>query len=517
MSRWRIVVVLVLFLAPVLALVALGSYYLWRIGLSFRLWWPMAASFILGYLLAWYWQRKKQLLKPVEYHPPLQWTERDREAWKLVEARAQAAGKIVPDRLTEFSFYVSTAQEMALELARFYHPGARDPFGSLTVPEILAVIELVAHDLAQVVDQYVPGSHLLTINNWRRAKQATDWYSVASKIYWAVATVLAPVQTGLRFAATHLGMTTPWRMLQENLILWFYTAYVHEVGTYLIDLHSGRLRVGASRYRELLAGRRTRDRTESADTTEAVPEPDQQVDQVTITVIGQVKAGKSSLVNALLGEQRAITDVLPMTDEITRYELHPPNIATRLVILDTVGFGHAGPREDQLRATEQAAQQSDLLLLVLHARNPARQPEHELLQKLRTWFRERPELKMPPILAVLTHIDLLSPAMEWAPPYHWQKPQRPKEEHIRQAWEAVREQLGDDLVGIAPVCTAVDKVYGINEFVLPALTQLLDEAHAVGLLRCLHAETDSGQIRKVFQQLAQAGRQVTMVLLRGKF
>ena len=41
-------------------------------------------------------------------------------------------------------------------------------------------------------------------------------------------------------------------------------------------------------------------------------------------VAGQVKAGKSSVINAILGEQRAATSVVPMTAEITRYELHPP-------------------------------------------------------------------------------------------------------------------------------------------------------------------------------------------------
>ena len=48
---------------------------------------------------------------------------------------------------------------------------------------------------------------------------------------------------------------------------------------------------------------------------------------------------------------------------------------------------------------------------------------------------------MPPVLAVMTHIDLLSPALEWAPPYNWQEPERPKERQIQEALTAVREQL----------------------------------------------------------------------------
>ena len=41
-------------------------------------------------------------------------------------------------------------------------------------------------------------------------------------------------------------------MLQENLLLWFYTAFLQRLGTYLIELNSGRLSVGATRYRRLM-------------------------------------------------------------------------------------------------------------------------------------------------------------------------------------------------------------------------------------------------------------------------
>ena len=67
------------------------------------------------------------------------------------------------------------------------------------------------------------------------------------------------------------------------------------------------------------------------------------------------------------------------------------------------------------------------------ARNPARHADVQFLDRLKAWFATRPELKMPPVVGVLTHVDLLSPAMEWAPPYDWLHPQRPKEEQMRQA------------------------------------------------------------------------------------
>jgi predicted GTPase len=501
MSRWRIIVVLALALVPFLFLLALGGYFLWERHWSFWAWWLMGLCWALAYGLAWHWQRKQQLLRPPDFIPPLHWTERDHQAWKLVKQRAENGRTIPPEKLVGIQVYVDTAQELALELARVYHPAATDPMSQLTIPEILAVIELASHDMAELVNRYVPGSHLLTVKNWRQAKQATDWYQTASNAYWLIAGLFDPIRTGLRYAATQVGMSRPWQLLQQNLVLWFYTAYVHQLGTYLLDLNSGRLRVGASRYRELLQDQATDGRARTAEAAEAVR-------QVVITVLGQVKAGKSSTINALLGEQRAHTDVLPATDEVTRYELQPEGVSSRFVLLDTVGYGHEGPRQDQLKATQQAAQQSDLLLLVLHARNPARQADVDLLQALQRWFVARPDLRLPPILGVLTHVDLLSPAMEWRPPYDWQHAQRPKEKEIQQAVAAVRDQLGDYLAGCVPVCVAPGKVYGLEEWFLPTVMELLDEAHAVALLRCLRAEVDAGKVRKVFLQMLAAGTEL---------
>ena len=235
-------------------------------------------------------------------------------------------------------------------------------------------------------------------------------------------------------------------------------------------------------------------------------------EQVTIGLIGQVKAGKSSLINAILGEQRARTNVLPETREVTRYELSLAEGPTKLELLDTIGYGHTGPRQDQLPATQDAARQSDILLLVLHARTAARQPDLLMLQALRKWFNSRHDLKMPRVVAVITHIDLLAPAVEWTPPYNWQKPQRVKEQQISEAVAAVREQFGDALVGVVPVCVAEGRTYGVQEWLLPTLVELLDEGRAVAMLRCLCAEVDAERIRKVFNQLLAAGKEIAALL-----
>jgi hypothetical protein len=332
MQRWRIVVLVILFSLPMLLLVGAGIYYLWDTGWWKWLWIPITAVMALGYYLAWRWQKDKQLLT-VPTEVPIHWTERDREAWKLVEARAKAGDKIPADKLSQIHFYVDAGQQLAIELAQFYHPGAKDPIGSLTVPEILAVIELATHDLAAMVQTYLPGGHLLTVNDWKLAKQAADWYQTVSNIGWLISGLFSPINTGVRYAASHVGLTMPFKQLQFNLLIWFYSAFIHRLGTYLIDLHSGRLRVGARRYQELVQASQGVDKQKPL---EAIP-------VVTIALTGQSKVGKSSLINALLGEQRAKADVVQATDAVTRYLLKHDDIPTHLIMLDTVGYGHSGP------------------------------------------------------------------------------------------------------------------------------------------------------------------------------
>ena len=89
------------------------------------------------------------------------------------------------------------------------------------------------------------------------------------------------------------------------------------------------------------------------------------------------------------------------------------------------------------------AKETDLLILVCHARNAARKADVEFLDRLKADFEKLPGLKLPTVLMAMTHIDLLTPASEWAPPYDWEAGTRPKEVSIRNAVAAVKELSAD--------------------------------------------------------------------------
>ena len=81
-----------------------------------------------------------------------------------------------------------------------------------------------------------------------------------------------------------------------------------------------------------------------------------------------MKAGKSSLVNALLGKHAATVDRLPVPTG-TRYDMTLPG-GQPVSLLDTSGYGERVSDEDFAAAVE-ASRDADLILLVTPATHPA--------------------------------------------------------------------------------------------------------------------------------------------------
>ncbi len=153
-----------------------------------------------------------------------------------------------------------------------------------------------------------------------------------------------------------------------------------------------------------------------------------------------------------------------------------------LILLDTVGYAHEGLKADRVEETMRAVCASAMALLVMNACDPARQPDCQFLQTMEIWFTAHPERRRPPVLVVLTHIDRLSPTLEWSPPYDgWvqPRPRRPKEKNIRAAVEAIQELMQHRVDGIVPACTDMDhgRVYGVTEWIVPALSESTPAGH----------------------------------------
>src|SRR5579872_6764210 len=197
MTRLRLILLAVLFFLPFLAILVIGGIqitrnYAW-------LWWPLIAVMGITYFLAWRWTRKQGILPPTDTPPPEYWTERDRTAWGIVDAKAKSFEKVTLDQLSTAKHFTDLSLSLAVDVCKVYNPESEDPFDALTLPEVLTCMELAATDLNVLVQKYVPGVHLLRMRDVRRAKQAYGWYKTGSDVYWAGAALIDPISAGLRY------------------------------------------------------------------------------------------------------------------------------------------------------------------------------------------------------------------------------------------------------------------------------------------------------------------------------
>ncbi len=541
MSRWRLILIWTLLTLPWVVILAVALYAVWLRGWAMWIWLPIAVCWGTALLLLRSGRTRLRLFGRPQFDTLPRWSPRDSEAWSLVDARATAVDQVDPNQLLRPQFYFDTAMELAKQVARVYHPKADDPVANLTLPEILAAIELASEDLAEITHRYLPAGHLLTIKHWRRIAAFPGWYQRFATIYWPLTAVFAPATVIARYATSKMIISPVTQLLQDNVLSWFYACFVHRLGYYLIELNSGRLAGGADRFRTLMdqlnegfdeMGMPTRGagagpaKSSVAPAAETIPSGDPSAPttdpltapievppaatEIVICLIGQSKAGKSSLINALLGEQQAAVDVIPQTDTIRRHTTTRHQTRDSLVLLDTVGFEAHGFSDSQKVDLHHALRESDLVLLVMNVTNPARESDIRWLTELTAWFQQRRDLKPVPIVGVVTHVDLLRPTREWEPPYDWQLGSRPKERSIREAVEYHRQLLGNRVAGVVPVCTDVqrERVFGVEEFLVPAMMPLLGEARSASLLRTLHRELSQRHATRVVHQFWEVGKRL---------
>jgi len=507
-SRWRLIVLAFLWLLPVAAFTSFGAWTLWESGRYLWLWWTLPVCWGVASLLWRRWGRAVEI--PVPDLDRTHWTPRDAAAWEIVEAEQKRIDEFTSQDLIDPRFYTQITEDLALKIAKHYHPNAKDPLGPLSVVEILAAVHLISEDMEDWFLKFVPASHLVTVSQWKMLSKAPGWWDTAMNAGWIVSIALNPINIG-RYLASKFAMAPLTQQLQENLLGTFYTLYLRQAGHYLIELNSGRLKGGSRQYRSVME-RLPGERGPVAEPANA-PSPPEAV-TITIAVIGQVKAGKSSLINCLLKEEQATVDVLPSTQHVRRHKLKWPDRSEMLVLLDTPGYSDAGASDEQKQETREAIRQSDLVLLVLDVRSPARDADLAVLNDLQQWLAKQPRLKPPPTIAVLNKIDGLSPVLEWSPPYDWHAPTRPKEKTIADAAEYAREVFGARIEDVVPTCADLDhgRMYGVVEELVPAMAERLPSARAASLLRSLHAAHDRGHIRQVVGQVVAAGKKLKDVV-----
>ncbi len=494
--RLRLLIVALCLLLPSISLIPLGGIWLWQKG--YVLYWVIGACVfvIAAFLFQVYLFRRLQIRVARQPDQPKDavagsWTPQEQEAWGAVLEVADTADI---SHLTSWQAFLGLGKQAVEAVAKTLHPEVEEPLWQFTVPEALTLIEQVSLRLKPAIAENVPFGDQLTVGQVIRIYQWRSLIDIAQKGYdiWRVVRMLNPATAATQELRERLSNQL-YRWGRDELARRLVRSYVKEVGRAAIDLYGGRLRVSPEELEAHISRVSTRDRRASQA---HVSEP------LRLLVCGQLKSGKSSLINALLDEVRAASDVLPLTNEYTAYELKQEGIPQAL-ILDSPGL--AGLREPLERLIEEAAQ-TDLILWVVSVARADRELDIRALDAMRRYFAERPNRRRPPMLLVLSHVDRLRPLQEWKPPYDLADAANPKAAAIRAAMEVIGADLGFSADDTIPAC--LDPKIGLYnvDAIWAEIMEKMPEAQRAQLVRILRDAGRSFDWRKLKKQALNAGR-----------
>jgi len=495
-SCWRFGLLAACFILPLLGFGVAGALWLHEQG-----WLGWAGLVLISGEAAALWlfrrwvRSDRSILPQPSTRPPSEFSPREEAAWRIVQ-EYQACVERNEMNFSSLEQLLQLGKDLLGRVALFYQPKAKDPLFAIPVPLLLRAIEETARDLAEVTAS-LPFAHRVTISEMMRGYQLSQKMKPAYELY-QLYRFLSPLLNPQGGIFRLLVTDRLFDLTKETLNQWLLKWYVDRVGYHAIELYSGKLLL--TRRDESLV----QIQTKTAETmTQARAEA---VEPLRFLILGQVKAGKSSLVNALFGELQAATDSVPTTTQLTPYVLERPDLAGSVLLYDMGGYEDpSAPRERKEQALQEATR-SDLIILVISAVNVAREPDRQLLADLSAHFLARPETRQPPVIVALTHIDLLRPPLAWSPPYDIVAPTSPKARSIRGALEAVASDLGIAPSDIAPLCLLPERLYNVEEALLPLLAQVLPEAKRVLLLRSLKTRRDQEHWELLWRQARATGQ-----------
>jgi predicted GTPase len=490
---WPEILLVLAVALPWLSLLVLGVVWLWQGG---HVWvWAIAAAVLS--LLAWPLSRLVRRRADAEARVALGDIAEPSGGWNAVERDAWSGVLAIADATPPFSFMeidplLAKAGETVEAVARRFHPAADTAWAQFSLPEVLLLTERLSRDVRREALRRIPGIRTLRLGHVFWAQRQHERFGEAAQTGWRVGfglwrlarAVLNPLQAAGQEASGAFVERVA-SVLSYRLRAYATRMLVLEAGRAAIDLYSGRLALSED---ELRVAR------EGDAAAAAAP-----VAPVRILLIGQVNAGKSSLLNAMAQETRCAVGPLPTTSRAAEYRLetegHPA-----VLLVDMPGIGERV--EPEWRAQ---AERADLVVWVASATQPARGPDRQGLDEFRDWAKAQLARRPPPLVLALTHVDELRPANEWTPPYDIAAPASPKARSIRGAMDAVGRALDVPASAVVPVAMPPGREPYNLDALWARIAVEIDEAKLVQLDR-LRVGRQQLSPRELADQLGHAGR-----------
>jgi uncharacterized protein len=495
-----------LFLAvalPWLSLFVLGLVWLWQGG---HVWvWAIGAA-TLG-LLAWplsnYVHRRADEEARVALGdlaaPARGWNVIERDAWTRVLAIADTA---TPFSFAEMEPILASARGIVEAVALAFHPDVRNAWARFSLPEFLLLAERLSRDVRHEALRHIPAiramklSHLLWVyqQNVRYGEAAQKGWRLGFGLWRVIRAALNPLQAaGQETSGAFFERTA--KVLSYRARAYATRLLILEVGRAAIDLYSGRLALSDTELRS------AQERDMTGATATSIP--------VRIVLVGQVNAGKSSLLNALAQETRCAVGPVPTTSSAAEYLLNLEGRPT-MILVDMPGIDEGAGGASELLVQ---AERADLIMWVASATQTAREPDRKRLADFRAWANAQIARRVPPLLLALTHVDELRPALEWTPPYDLTTATTPKARMISAAVKAAAGALDLRADEIVPVGMPPGReTYNIDALWARIAIEL-DEAKLVQLDR-LRLGGKRVSLRELANALGHTGRTIVKGIVR---
>jgi len=495
-NRW--LVAIGAFILPIALLFLSGLA--WLIEHELLLAWFMISGFlsILVFPVIKQFKPKQLSQVPTDTSPLNTWSETGHLAWKEVQK--------LGERVQHEEAYIESLenlwnllQEVMETVADQFYPDSDNSIMEVPIPYLLKVVELMVIDLRGSFTEHLPGSHILTINDFLRGKRLAslgkELYDLYRVVSFGVNIPSALVREFRDLVSGKLVTAS-----SHELKAWLIKSYIEKIGFYSIELYSGSIILDEKDFEEYSS-------KAAEKAIGHVQKRDQalQKEPLRILVLGQVNSGKSSLINALFGEMKALVDVVPQTSQIEPYLLEREGIE-RAIIFDTAGYQSVDHPFKPLKQAKEEIIKTDLILLCCSSITAARLADRQMLEDLRQFYKENKKMEVPPVIVVLTQIDRLRPIREWEPPYNVAHPTRTKEKLIRSSMEAVSQDLKIELSQIVPVNLKSPDLYNIDEGLIPAILGVFDETQRLKYLRCLRDYQEASYWEKLWEQSKNAGK-----------
>ncbi|MGR8942142.1 MAG: GTPase family protein, partial [Gammaproteobacteria bacterium] len=407
------------------------------------------------------------------------WSPAAREVWDKIDVLAKTLNP-AEYPLTDTARLSALAQRVLGEVAVHFRPESERAELDVPLRNILYLVEQVCHDLRIMLDERVPFSHLITVHD---GLQLLKWKEKFKQVNFArrTLTMAASPFTAIPQELSHF-FTGKLAVYPKGLLeRWLLQTVVKKIGYYAIALYSG----------HLLPPSVTLPEPEPTETTQ-VKRP------LHVLIAGQTNAGKSSLINGLLGEFKTTVDSLPVRDQSRIYKLQYPEMDD-VLLYDSPGYGD---QESWFQKNDRELGDFDLVIIVCSATQAGREADCRFLTELRNWFAVHLERHTPPVLAVVTHIDQLRPFKEWNPPYDIENPDNAKGRNIREVLETVAESLQLAREDCVPVCLATPANSYNIEAVVAGMLGKLPESLRAQYLRTL---AEGRRKEKIMLLLGQVG------------